>query len=295
MTINLLNCNLGIRRLWRGVSCDLQACLEAPQTIAAPWRNQSSTFTFSDSSSLNALDRNDYLEVVARESAQAVDFLLAKNQQERQIVIGGDHMVSFASLLADLRRFPVSEVALLMFDSHDDFNLAAESETGNFHGMWVRPFFTHFDNAQLEALVPQKMPLENLLYVGNLDVETPVANFFREKKIRVLNQKQWQEDFVGTLKQLQNFVAQFPHLHLSFDLDVVAGEADADLAASGNWAVNLPYAHGLPLFLVQKIWRQLQLPKTFNFDLVEYNGGRFAGAESALALAREVIQLALAD
>ncbi|MDO5561660.1 MAG: arginase family protein [bacterium] len=294
MTINLLNCNLGIRRLWRGVSCDLKACLEAPQMIAAPWRKESSIFTFSDSSSLKALNRNAYLELVARECAQAVDFLLAKNQQERQIVIGGDHMVSFASLLADLRRFPASEVALLMFDSHDDFNLTAESETGNFHGMWVRPFFTHFDNIDIEALVAQKIPLENLLYVGNLDMETPVANFFREKKIRVLGQQQWQKDFAGTLKQLQSFVDQFPHLHLSFDLDVIAGKVDFAQATSGNWAVNLPYEQGLPLPLVQKIYQQLHLPKTFNFDLVEYNGSRLTAAESTLAFAQEMIQWVLA-
>lgn len=290
MTINLLNCNLGIRRLWRGVACDLQACFEAPQLVTALWPDQTQAFSFYNSTKLGDLSRDDYLNLVATESERAIDFLLTRNQASGRIVVGGDHMVSFASLAADLRCFPTQEVALLMFDSHDDFNLAQASATGNFHGMWVRPFFTSFDHSAIEALIPEKLPLENLLYVGNLDMEAPVANFFREKKIRVLDQQAWENDFAGTLRELQTFINKFPHLHLSFDLDVVAGQADPALATSGDWAVNLPFSRGLPLTLVQQIWQNLSFSPSSNLDLVEYNSRRFAGVNQTLELAQKVIQ-----
>lgn len=290
MTISALKCNLGIRKLWRGVECDLRATREAPMELGrACEQEQLREFNFTDSRLVQDLDLRSYLDLVAKESMAARDFLLeAKNRQ--RVMIGGDHMVSFASVLADLQDYPAEDIGVLMFDSHDDINLSQDSATGNFHGMWLRPLLTKFDHEKIEALVSNKIPKENLLYVGNLDMEPLTAKFFEEQNLEVINGEVLKRDFLGLMEMINNFANKFAHLHLTFDLDVVKGQAEVTKATSGNWAVNLPYDGGLEIGLIKKIWQNLQLPKSLAFDLVEYNGARTAGKESTQSLARELLQ-----
>lgn len=301
-TINLLNCNLGIRRLWHEVECDLEACRLAPKDVAQPWKNSWREFNFTDSQKITQLSQDEYLGLVAKECEWGRDFLLrAKNRQnqeqslnrERRIVLGGDHMVSLVSILADLQEFKTEEVGVLMFDSHDDFDLSKESATGNFHGMWVRPLFTKFDDKRIDSLVPQKLALDQIMYVGNLDMEETVARFFKKQGMQVISGADWQTDFEKSRQKVQSFIDRFAHLHLTFDLDVVAGKADKKVATSGDWAVNLPYEGGLPLVLVEKIWSSLNLPKQMNLDVVEYNDARTSKCQETLKLARKVLKSVL--
>ncbi len=298
-TINLLNCNLGIRQLWHEVKCDLEACRLAPKDVAQPWKKQVREFNFTDSQTITQLSKDEYLSLVAKECELGRDFLLgAKNRQnqepnfnrERRIVLGGDHMVSLVSILADLKEFKTEEIGILMFDSHDDFDLSQESATGNFHGMWARPLFTKFDDQRIEQLVPEKLALDQIMYVGNLDMEEPVARFFKNHGVQVVSEADWQADFEKSRQKVQAFIDRFPHLHLTFDLDVVAGKADKKEPTSGDWAVNLPYEKGLPLTLVEKIWSSLNLPKQINLDVVEYNDARNNNCGETLKLARKVIK-----
>ena len=66
-TINLLNCNLGIRRLWHEVECDLEACRLAPKDVAQPWKNSWREFNFTDSQKITQLSQDEYLGLVAKE------------------------------------------------------------------------------------------------------------------------------------------------------------------------------------------------------------------------------------
>ncbi len=272
-----LACNLGIRRLWHGVNCDLTATKNGAkdlQEFLPTLRERIRRYELIDSRELVNFDRETYLELVAQEIQEAKNWLLENNQSQEQVVIGGDHMVSFVSLLAILERYKQKKIGLLIFDSHDDFNLAGLSETGNFHGMWVRPFFTQFDQKKINSLVPEKLPLSNLMYVGNLDMELPVKKFFQENQIMVLKQEDFQKDFWSSKVLIDDFVKKFDHIHVSFDLDVVQGEAEAECASSGNWAVNLPYGGGMPISLIKKIWQNIDLPMDYSLDLVEYNSAR---------------------
>lgn len=301
-TINLLNCNLGIRQLWHEVQCDLEACRLAPRDLAQPWKNKWREFNFTNSQDITQLSKSEYLGLVEKECQMGRDFLLgAKNRQqqitnckqERRIVLGGDHMVSLVSLLADLQEFKPSEIGILMFDSHDDFDLSEESATGNFHGMWVRPLLTKFDDQKIDQLVTEKLALNQIMYVGNLDMEESVARFFKNNQIQVISEADWRADFEKSRQKLQAFVDRFAHLHLTFDLDVVAGKANKKEPTSGDWAVNLPYEKGLPLNLVEKIWANLKLPKQMNLDVVEYNDTRNNNCGETLKLARKVLKSVL--
>jgi len=286
MTVFKLKSNLGIRRLWHGIDCDLAATKSAPTDLQI----EGIEFDFSDSRHLVGYSLTDYLSLVARESARARD-LLVEQRAGSQIVIGGDHGIAFASVLADLQVCPAPELGILIIDSHDDFNLAAESATGNWHGMWLRPLFTHFDFALLDQLVPAKLPLVNLLYVGNLDVEPATAAWLQANRVQVISGLALQTDFAGSLAKINRFIQRFRHIHLSFDLDSIAGQCDAAVATSGNWAVNLPFSGGMPSDLVSQLFTQLSLPPNFSFDLVEYNATRAQNKAATFTLAHQVLQL----
>lgn len=290
--INLMMSNLGIRRLWRDVECDLDACKWAPRDVAGPWRAATREFQLVDSRDITQMSKKEYLQVVMLEVEKGRDFLLAaKNRgREPRITVGGDHMISLPSVLADLVEYPVEDVGLLIFDSHDDFNLSADSATGNFHGMWMRPLVTKFDEAAIEKLVPEKLKVAQILYVGNLDMEEKTQRWFERLQIQVLDEKAWKTDFERSRQQVQDFMEKWGRLHLTFDLDVVGGKCDLTEATSGNWAVNLPYEGGMPLALVKKIWASLRAPENVSLDVVEYNDARLAGCEKTLKLARQIIK-----
>ncbi len=293
--LNLIECNLGIRKLWHGVECDLEACKMAPKEVAAFYHGGKRELQLVDSRDIAQVSKKEYLGVVAQECERGRDFLLeVKNRaDESRIVLGGDHMVSLVSMLADLQEYPVEDIGIIMFDSHDDFNLSEDSETGNFHGMWVRPLLTEFDFKKIDQLVPKKLKIEQILYIGNLDMEVKTAKFFREKNIRVLNEQAWQDNFELCKQEVEMFMKKFGHIHVTFDLDVVKGESDQKRSGSGNWAVNLPYENGFSVDLIKKIWENLRWPMGTSLDVVEYNDARLEGCTKTVTLARKIVKTML--
>src|SRR5262249_5760448 len=104
---------------------------------------------------------------------------LSIGSDETQVVVGGDHSVTFPSVLAVIQRIVTCEaMGYIQFDSHGDMNLQATSPTDNFHGMYVRALVDHFDIPEIEALAPHKLPTQNLLYIGNLDLDPAEQHFF---------------------------------------------------------------------------------------------------------------------
>lgn len=82
-----------------------------------------------------------YYQELARYSSDFADIINNSLQyDEIQAVIGGDHSVSFASLLAIIRRKSGSSIGYIQIDSHLDINTHMSSPTKNFHGMFLRPF-----------------------------------------------------------------------------------------------------------------------------------------------------------
>ncbi|MDR0462821.1 MAG: arginase family protein, partial [Pseudomonadales bacterium] len=179
--------NLGVRKLWRGVECDMQAMRNAPQYF---WdddfknkfpKAKIDNFICHDSAEVK--DWNDYLSKYVA-NVQAISELIENKLQtkETSVVIGGDHSIALPNILANLQRVDSTEkFGVLIFDSHEDFmqsEISRATSTGNFHGMWLRPLFDKFDEPVLDNLVPHKLPLSNLFYVGNLDIEDEPKDFF---------------------------------------------------------------------------------------------------------------------
>lgn len=194
------------------------------------------------------------------------------------VTFGGDHSVSAVSLGAVLRKVPSQDVCVVMFDSHADLHQPSSSPTGNFHGMWLRPFFDTFEDIFVRSLAPAQLTANQLAYVGNLQMEQAERDWLRQNNV-------WLSLNGMSPIDLYQHVRQFSHIHLSFDLDIFA---EVFVSATGT-----PNPQGLS---PADVWPFLQVirdsHRTISFDLVEFNPKK-PGASRTLLLAQEVLRKAL--
>lgn len=229
----------------------------------------------------------DYLTVLAQESRAATEIIVQTLQAgETAVMVGGDHSVAFASLLAIQELFPVEQTAVVMFDSHADLHQTATSPSGNFHGMWLRPFFEPFDVAVIRDQVKAQFQPHQLRYVGNLIVEAAEIAFLEHHRIHqttgeMLHQPATQAQAV---EDFRTWAFSYHHLHVSFDIDMFR----ADLVpATGTTNPN-----GLT---PEQVWPLLEVVSTHpsvSLDLVEVNP-RKKGAEQTIVLAQRALRTLL--
>lgn len=199
-----------------------------------------------------------------------------------QIVIGGDHSVTFPSVLAALERCAdTRDIGYIQFDSHGDLNQSRESLSGNFHGMYVRPLIDAFDIPAIESLVPRKLHPDQLLYVGNLDLDPKEEAFFLMHKMQNITGTVVEENIAVARKQLQTHASRFRHIHVTFDIDC--------LDKSEAPATGLPATNGMKFANVRTLLEVIQSLPSFSFDLVEVNP-RKSGGRQTISLAQEILK-----
>jgi arginase len=222
-------------------------------------------------------------QVLAKSVAECRDAInRSLRPDQTQVVIGGDHSVTFPSVLAVIERMNIGEeMGYIQFDSHADINLQATSPTDNFHGMYVRALVDHFDIPEIEALVPQKLPTSNLLYIGNLDLDPAEQKFFDERAIRNLTKSDLVERKSQSLETLRHFISCFTHLHITFDLDCLHERVAP--------ATGIPAADGLELAHVVEMFDLLSQHTSFSLDVVEVNPRR-PGAKQTIQVAQNVVK-----
>jgi len=225
---------------------------------------------------------SEFNQVLAR---SIKDFISVIQEQANgiQVVIGGDHTVALPSTLADLERIKdPSLLALIHIDSHGDINLSSESPTDNFHGMYLRPLFDKFDIPEIETLVPNKIPVQNLMIIGNLDLDPGEASFLAKNKIKTASLTEVRKR--GFLKEFKDFTDQFKYLHISFDIDVM----DKSLAP----ATGLPAENGFLLEDIEPIIEIIRKHGRFSFDLCEVNP-RKPGSRKTIKIAQKILHTSL--
>ncbi len=183
---------------------------------------------------------------------------------EIQIVIGGDHSVSLPSVLAVIDRVGSSKkIGYVHFDSHGDINLYKQSPSKNFHGMYLRPLFDDFDISLIDSLLVDKMPTENLLIVGNLDLDQGEFQFLNDKNIKIISRENLKLQRQKTLKIFNDFINNFEYLHVSFDTDVL----DKSIFS----ATGIPAENGFMLNEIMQFIDIISKHKKLSFDIAEFN------------------------
>ena len=228
----------------------------------------------------------NFFEVLAKELS---DFTFFINQNigldDVQVVVGGDDSVTFSSLNAVLGRIEKpTEVGYIRFDSHADMNLYSQSPTKNFHGMYHRPFFDIFDKAEIEKLVKYKLNPNQVLFIGNLDLDSEEKVFFKKNRFRNINSYDISSNLSGVLREISNFIKSYRRLHISFDIDCLSKK---DAPATG-----IPAKSALRFKDLIPILRLLSKRKLKSIDLVEVNP-KLIGAEKTIKIAQEVLKILL--
>ncbi len=229
------------------------------------------------------IERKKYFETLVESLQKATDLIEETLQDdEMQVVVGGDHSVAFSSLVALLRRLHSHSVGYIQIDSHPDINTVATSPTGNFHGMWMRPFIGGFDNEQINQLLPHVLKPEQILYVGNLDKDPEEQELIEGKKIQTISVDALRDG--SAQENINKFFESFEHIHLDIDIDGF----DRTVAP----ATGIPAKNGLLYKDVEPILELFRRKEGRSMDLVEVNPQKDKG-EKTIKLAQKLILNAL--
>lgn len=225
------------------------------------------------------IEVGNYFEILAREYGSLSAKITKKLTLDKTLVsIGGDHSVAFVSIASILRLYDPQTTGIVMIDSHGDLHQPSTSPTGNFHGMWLRPFMDKFEVPSIDKLIPEKVPPKNLIYIGNLDLEIEEQRFLSENSIQVFDKTHLPQE--NTVNMLKGFVNDKKHIHLSIDVDAF----DHSYApATGMYIEN-----GLTPSEAFEVLDILKQSHSVSVDLVELNP-RLEGREQTVELAREII------
>lgn len=233
-----------------------------------------------------ALDRKKYFETIAHDSQRAIALIEETLQEdEMQVVVGGDHSVVLSSLAAILRRLHSHSVGYIQVDSHPDINTIATSPTGNFHGMWMRPFVGGFEREDINVLVPHLLKPSQVLYIGNLDLDPEESEFIATQGIRVISVDELRNHDGQASEDLKKFFRDFEHTHLDIDIDGF----DQSIAP----ATGIPAQKGLLRSDIDEVLALFRKKESRSLDLVEVNPQK-EGAEETIEFAQSLIRDACA-
>lgn len=231
------------------------------------------------------VDKAQFIAVLAKHLEDFKKLILHNvEKNEVQVVVGGDHGITFSSIAATLEKCDASKVGYIHIDSHPDANTAASSPTQNFHGMYLRPFLADFDIPQISALVKTKILSENVLFIGNLDIDPGEQVLFHKMGMRNISKKEINEDFGKVRLLLDAFIRKYEHIHVNFDIDCL----DKTVAP----ATGIPAKRGLLLPDVLPLLRIIAKHPRISFDLVEVNPKK-KGAKKTIAVAQEILSIIL--
>ncbi len=254
------------------VTGDFLSQLKTPKT---------SEFTFTNPEDI---DPKEYIEVLVKESVGLKD-LINQNlkNDEMQIVVGGDNTVTFSSFLALLERVGnTNKVGYIQFDSHGEINSFNGSDSKNFHGMYMRPFFDQFDIPELDTLVPKKLDVSQMFVIGDQILDGDEPEFYLKNNLHSLKYEEYCADKEKYQYELKEFLNKYDYIHVNFDIDVfhrsVAGATG--IPEDGEWRK-------------AEIFELLDLIKVhpnISFDLSEINPKK-TGADQTIKIAHEVLSV----
>jgi arginase len=182
-----------------------------------------------------------------------------KSTKGKIINIGGDHSMSIATIADTLNKYPNAKV--IYFDAHADINTYKSSKSKHYHGMPLS-FVTGIDQDKKFPFIKNKLPFENLLYIGSRCWDIFEVNEVYKKNIKFLTPDDINNNFEESLNKIMNFVGNSP-VHVSFDVDSIDPKY---IPSTGT-----PVKNGIELDNAIKILDNLNNTKIVNMDITELN------------------------
>ena len=228
------------------------------------------------------IDSKDYQMILTKELIAFKNIINHElKSDEMQIVLGGDNTVTFSAFLALLERVgDPKRIGYIQFDSHGEINSYHGSESKNFHGMYMRPFFDQFDIPEINQLIPEKLDPNQMFIFGDQVLDGDEPEFYAKHNLQSITFSMYQQNKEIIHKKFVDFLNRFDFIHVNFDIDIfhrsVAGATG--IPEDGQW-------------LKQEIFEILQLltnHQNLSFDLSEVNPTKH-GHEQTIALSQQIV------
>jgi arginase len=189
-----------------------------------------------------------------------IDLYQANKKSSGKIVnIGGDHSMAIATIADTLNKYPDAKV--VYFDAHADINTYKSSNSKHYHGMPLS-FVTGLDSDKRFSFIKNKLPLENLLYIGGRCWDIFERDEVYKRNIKFLSPDEINNNFNESLNKIMDFVGNSP-VHVSFDVDSIDPKY---IPSTGT-----PVKNGVELNNAIKILDGLNSKNIVNMDITELN------------------------
>ena len=194
------------------------------------------------------------------------EVLSSLNNEKFPITIGGDHSLAIASALASIKKY--SNLGIIWFDSHGDYNTFDTTITGNIHGLPLA-VITNYEKRELSEFHNGNFyNPQNTVIVGARDIDDPLEiENLREAGVTVFSTKDVQKQGadVITKKAFEIASNNTNGVHVSFDIDLIDPKIAPGVSVPATNGINLEEANKM----IETIIKKKNIVKSV--DLVEYN------------------------
>jgi len=182
-----------------------------------------------------------------------------KKSSGKIINIGGDHSMAIATIADTLNKYPNAKV--VYFDAHADINTYKSSNSKHYHGMPLS-FVTGLDSDKKFPFIKNRLPFENLLYIGGRCWDIFERDIVYKENIKFISPSEINNNFAESFNKIMNFVGNSP-VHVSFDVDSIDPKY---IPSTGT-----PVKNGIELDNAIKILDGLNSTNIVNMDITELN------------------------
>lgn len=183
---------------------------------------------------------------------------------EKTIVIGGDHSITFPIAKAFFENNKNENPGLIIFDAHADLMPPMKNPT---HEEWLR------------ATIEAGFPAENILLIGARNIDPEEIRYLKQKKIKTISVEEVKKNLGEVIKKIQDF-SQDKLLYVSLDIDVF----DSSVVS----ATGYPEKNGLTLEQGMSLLNKVSELNPQIFDLVEVNADK-PGIDETVSLSVNIL------
>ena len=150
-------------------------------------------------------------------SSMGVNNLYQENKKinEPKINIGGDHSMAISTIADSLNKH--KNLKVIWIDAHPDINTYENSVSKNVHGMPLS-YLTGLDSSEHFSFIKNKLPFDNLMYIGIRDIDEFEKDIIFKNNIKCLTVDDINNNNDQSIEKILNFINDDP-VHLSFDVD----------------------------------------------------------------------------
>lgn len=191
---------------------------------------------------------------------------LSLKENKLPLTIGGDHSLAIATALASIKKY--SNMGIIWFDSHGDFNTFDTTTSGNIHGLPLA-VITNYEKRELANFhIGNFYNPQNAVIVGGRDIDYPYEfENLKEAGVTVFTTEDVRNEGadVITRKAFEIASKNTNGVHISFDLDMIDPKIAPGVSIPARDGITIPEVNSM----LQTIIKKKDIIKSL--DLVEYN------------------------